>query len=132
MARDGATLRIKDAEDRATLAKREALERVSRAEAENSTMLTSTRDDAEGLAQKIALLESELMKEHRPMRHLRGSTRCVLMSSPFYRLGAQSYASPSSVLLGLGACPRECDLQPSTIMRWSGSLSCFERWCALL
>jgi hypothetical protein len=48
MAWDGATLRIKDAEDRATLAKREALERVSRAEAENSAMLTSTRDDAEG------------------------------------------------------------------------------------
>jgi hypothetical protein len=53
--RDGATLRIKDAEDRAALVKREVLERISRAEAESPTTLTSTRDDAEGLAQRIAL-----------------------------------------------------------------------------
>jgi hypothetical protein len=47
---DGATLRINDAEDRAALAKREPLEPVSRAEAENSTALTSAHDYGEGLA----------------------------------------------------------------------------------
>jgi hypothetical protein len=45
---DSATLCVKDVEDRATLAKREALERVSRAEAENAVMLAS--------AHKIAFL----------------------------------------------------------------------------
>jgi hypothetical protein len=47
MAWDGATLRIKDAEDRATPAEREALEWVSRAEADNSVELASARDDVE-------------------------------------------------------------------------------------
>jgi hypothetical protein len=65
MAWDGATLRIKDAEDRATPAEREALEWVSRAEADNSVELASARDDVEGLTQKIAVLESELAKERR-------------------------------------------------------------------
>jgi hypothetical protein len=44
---------------------KEALKWVSRAEAENSAVLTSVREDAEGLAWKIALLEDELMREHR-------------------------------------------------------------------
>jgi hypothetical protein len=62
---DSDSLRIKDAEDRAALAMRDALERVSRVEAENSAVLTSVREDAKGLARKIALLEDELTREHR-------------------------------------------------------------------
>jgi hypothetical protein len=62
---DGATLCIKDARDRATLLEREVLERLSRVEAENSAALASARDDAEGLVQKIALLESELAEERK-------------------------------------------------------------------
>jgi hypothetical protein len=65
VAWDGANLHIKDAEDWAALAEREALERVSRAEAENSTALSSARADAEGLKQKIVLLEDELAEERR-------------------------------------------------------------------
>jgi hypothetical protein len=64
-ARDDATLRIKDAEDRAALAEREALERVSRVEVENFAALASIREDAEGFAWKIALLEDELVRERR-------------------------------------------------------------------
>jgi hypothetical protein len=63
--RDSAALRVKDEEDRATLVEREALERVLRAEVENATTLASTCEDAEGLAQKIALLEDELAAERR-------------------------------------------------------------------
>jgi hypothetical protein len=40
---DSATLRVKDVEDRATLAEREVLERVSRVEAENTMALASAR-----------------------------------------------------------------------------------------
>jgi hypothetical protein len=63
VARDNATLRVNDAEDWATLAKREALERVSRVEAENAAVLASACEDAEGFARKIALLEDELTAE---------------------------------------------------------------------
>jgi hypothetical protein len=52
-------------EDWATLAERETLERVSRVEVENATMLASTSEDAESFVQKIALLEGELMEERR-------------------------------------------------------------------
>jgi hypothetical protein len=61
---DSATLRVQDAEDQATLVKREALERVLRAKAENATALASAREDVEGLAQKITLFEDELVAEH--------------------------------------------------------------------
>jgi hypothetical protein len=63
--RDSAALRVKDAEDRATLVEREALERVSRVEAENTTTLASARGDAEGLSWKITLLEDEHVVERR-------------------------------------------------------------------
>jgi hypothetical protein len=49
-------------EDRAALAKMEARERVSRVEAESTTVLASTRGEAEGFTQIIALLEGELVK----------------------------------------------------------------------
>jgi hypothetical protein len=63
--RDGATFHIKDVEDRAALAEREALEQVSRAEVENFAALASTHNNAEGHAQKITLLDSELTEERR-------------------------------------------------------------------
>jgi hypothetical protein len=50
-------------EDQATLAEREALERMSRAEAENVTALASAHGDAEGLVRKIVVLEGELVTE---------------------------------------------------------------------
>jgi hypothetical protein len=65
VARGDATLRIKGAKDRATLAEREALEWVSRAEVENNAMLTSVHEGAEVLARKMTLLEDELTREHR-------------------------------------------------------------------
>jgi hypothetical protein len=61
----GSALRIKDAEDWATLMERETLEKVSRVEVENATVLSSTHEDVEGFLQKIALLEDELATEHR-------------------------------------------------------------------
>jgi CYTH domain-containing protein len=60
---DSATLRVKDVEDRATLAEREVLERVSRVEAENTMALASARLDVKGFIWKIALLEGELAAE---------------------------------------------------------------------
>jgi hypothetical protein len=61
------TLHVKDMEDWATLAKREALERVSRADAENAIALASAREDVEGFARKIALLEDELIAERQAL-----------------------------------------------------------------
>jgi hypothetical protein len=58
VARDSAALRVKDAEDQATLA-----ERVSRAEAENAAVLASTREDADCFVWKITLLVDELVAE---------------------------------------------------------------------
>jgi hypothetical protein len=46
--RESVDLRVKDVEDQAALAEREALERVSRVEAENAVALVSAREDAEG------------------------------------------------------------------------------------
>jgi hypothetical protein len=63
VAWDSTAIRVKDVEDRATLAEREALERVSRAKVENAMALASSCEDAKGLAQKIALLEDELAAE---------------------------------------------------------------------
>jgi hypothetical protein len=52
-------------EEWAALAERKTQERVSRVEAENATVLASPRKDAEGLVQKIALLEVELVEMRR-------------------------------------------------------------------
>jgi hypothetical protein len=62
-AQDSATLHIKNAEDRATLVEREALELVSWLEVENSTVLASACEDTEGLVWKIALFEDKLTRE---------------------------------------------------------------------
>jgi hypothetical protein len=61
---DSAVVHVKDAEDQAVQAEREALERVSRAKAESATALASTHEDAEGFAHKISHLEDELTAEH--------------------------------------------------------------------
>jgi hypothetical protein len=45
--RDSAALRVEDAEFRAALAEREAVERLSRVDAENAMALASAREDAE-------------------------------------------------------------------------------------
>jgi hypothetical protein len=64
-AHDGATLRIREAEDRVTVVEGEESEWESQAEVEHSAVLVSARADAEGLAQRIALLEGEFAKERR-------------------------------------------------------------------
>jgi hypothetical protein len=64
-ARDSATLHVKDAEDRAALGEREALERIPREDPENTTMLASAHEDIEGFGRKVALLEDELAVERR-------------------------------------------------------------------
>jgi hypothetical protein len=48
-APDSTTIIIKDAENRAALAKREARERVSRMEAKSAMVLAFVREEAEGL-----------------------------------------------------------------------------------
>jgi hypothetical protein len=60
MARDSANLRIKSAENRPPL-----VERVSRAEVENCTTLSSASADAKDLAWKVVLLEDEHAEERR-------------------------------------------------------------------
>jgi hypothetical protein len=67
VARDSAALRVKDVQDWATLAEGEALERVSRAEAENAMMLASVCEETEGpwAVWEITLLEDELAAERR-------------------------------------------------------------------
>jgi hypothetical protein len=57
---DSAAIHIKDAKDRATLAEREARERVSRVEAAKAVSLAYAHEDAKGLVQKITHLEGEL------------------------------------------------------------------------
>jgi hypothetical protein len=71
MAWDSAALRVEDAEDWATLAEREARERVSRVEEENAMALASAHEDAEGLA----LLEGELAEERRPRKLAEDNSR---------------------------------------------------------
>jgi hypothetical protein len=95
--RDSAALRVKDAEDRAALAAREELERVLRAEAENTTALSSAREDAKGLAREIALLRMSLQQSVGTGRCLRGSAMNNSRGSPFFRLVVPSCVIPSLV-----------------------------------
>jgi hypothetical protein len=55
-ARDSATILVKDAEDWATLAEREARERVSRVEAESATVLASAHEEALSCALPMSVL----------------------------------------------------------------------------
>jgi hypothetical protein len=63
VARDSATLRVKDAKNYAAQAEGVALEKVSGVEAQNAMALASAREDAKDFLQKIALLEGELAAE---------------------------------------------------------------------
>jgi hypothetical protein len=65
VAWDSATLRVKDADDRSTMAEREALKRVSRAEVESVMALAPVREDVEAFARKIVILVDELAAECR-------------------------------------------------------------------
>jgi hypothetical protein len=65
VAQDSATIHVKDEEDQAALAEREALERVSRVQEKNATALAFAREEAEGFDQKIALPEDKITSEHR-------------------------------------------------------------------
>jgi hypothetical protein len=51
---------VKEIEDQASLSKMEARERVLRMEVESATVLASAREEAEGFAWSISLLEGEL------------------------------------------------------------------------
>jgi hypothetical protein len=62
VAWESTTTLVKDTEDRAALVEREAWERVSRVEAESAVALVSTREEVEGLVQKVTLLEGEHAK----------------------------------------------------------------------
>jgi hypothetical protein len=55
---------VKDAVDWAALVEREALERVLRVEVEKAVVLAFDREDAEGFACKVTLLEDELAAKH--------------------------------------------------------------------
>jgi hypothetical protein len=68
VAQDSTALCFEDTEDRASLVEREAWERVSRVEAENTTAMASAREDAEGLVRKITLLEGELAEERQAQK----------------------------------------------------------------
>jgi hypothetical protein len=65
VTQNSAALRVGDAEDQAALAEKEAIERVSIAEARNTVVLVSSREVTEGLVWKITLLEDDLAVERR-------------------------------------------------------------------
>jgi hypothetical protein len=65
MVWDSVVVCVKDTEDRAALAEREACEKVLRVETENTMMLAFAHEDAEGLVWKIALLRGELAEARR-------------------------------------------------------------------
>jgi hypothetical protein len=59
---------VKDVEDRATLAEREAQERVLRVEAESTVAVAFALEETDGLVRKIALLEgvpTEVRRAHK-------------------------------------------------------------------
>jgi hypothetical protein len=62
---ESVTTLVRDTEDRAALAEREAWERVLWVEVESAAALASAREVAEGLVWRIALLEGELTEVHR-------------------------------------------------------------------
>jgi hypothetical protein len=64
VARESTKTVVRDAENWATLAEREARERVLRVEVESASMLTSTHEKAEDLVWRITLLEGEVAEAH--------------------------------------------------------------------
>jgi hypothetical protein len=77
------------------------------------------------LRRKSPSMRESLWRSVRRWRYLGGSTESTSGSSPFCRVGALSYAMPSSALLGQDICPRACDLQPSTMLKWPENLPHF-------
>jgi hypothetical protein len=65
VAWDGATNLIKDVEDWAALAKREARKSASRVKVTSTAALDSAHEEAEGLVRKMAHLEGELTEARR-------------------------------------------------------------------
>jgi hypothetical protein len=64
MAWESTTTLVSDVNDQAALAEREAIETVSSVEEESVVALAYAREEAEGLVQRIALLEGELLGAH--------------------------------------------------------------------
>jgi hypothetical protein len=64
MAWESTATLVRDVNDQAALAEREALETVSSVEEESIVALAYAREEAEGLVQRIALLEGELLGAH--------------------------------------------------------------------
>jgi hypothetical protein len=130
--RDNTALHVKDAEDRATLVVREALERVSRVEAESAVVLAYIREDAKGFVLKIALLEGEIVVEHRArevserecqgqfvelvLLQTRGSELCHAIISPPWKRHHLSQGMRHAAL-------RHIEM--------AGELAALRRWCLL-
>jgi hypothetical protein len=98
-AQDNATLRVKDAEDWTALAEREALERVSRAEAKNATTLASAHENVKSLAQKVALLEDKLDVKHRAREMSEGEHRVRFEELTLLQTRGSELCHPSLILL---------------------------------
>jgi hypothetical protein len=82
---DSATLCVKDVEDQAALAEREALERVSRVEAENVMALASTREEeATDVKRQWEVSEKEHREQFEELTLLqtRGSEQCHTIVNP--------------------------------------------------
>jgi hypothetical protein len=119
-------LHVRDVQDWATLVEREALERVSRAEAENATMLASAHQDAEGFAWKVAVLKDELAAEHQAREVSEREFQEQFEELTSCRPRVPSCVMPSLIPRGRGiTCLRGCGLRPSAIPKWLESLSHF-------
>jgi hypothetical protein len=122
---ESAATLFKEVEDRATLARREAREKVSRMEVVSAAALASARGDAEVLVRWISLLKGELTEACQARdttevnsrglsdvavtpsdsgRSLRGSARNGSRSLPFCKHGV---AVSSAVQCMLGRSPTE-------------------------
>jgi hypothetical protein len=87
-------------------------------------VLASAHEDAEGLIQKVTLLEGKLAE----VRQTREVAEEKFRSFPFCELRAPSCVLPLLTRHERGiTCWRGCRPLPSAILKWSGSLSCFER-----
>jgi hypothetical protein len=100
VARDNATLHVKDVKDQATLVEREALERMPRVEVENVVMLASARGMLKASSGRSFSLLVSLRWSARPSSCLRWSIENNSGSSPFYRPEASSCVMPSLVPCG--------------------------------
>jgi hypothetical protein len=142
VVRDSTALHVRDAEDRATPEEREALERVSRMEAENTVVLASSHEDAKGHVRKITLLELD-------EENSRGLSDTVADAEHWWEVSEREHQEQFEKLTllqtqGSELChaivgpPRErnhyqrgCGLWPSAILKWPENLPHFGQWCLL-